>query len=432
MDIHKLVHHLNKKNLSKPTDADPTIPPSLNLPEGEESEFDSSKIDLGKMLNPKCDGEIEDGDWLDRCEIRVPEWTSPDFDNSNSGFDNSENVHELGGKNLDVAGWYCPFHFYEEDYGIYIKSETIRKNTVALISCMTNNERSEYHHLSPSDKRVFSHEIKRAAFLSIFNHEMYHHCVESFATRIEMVDENAYFVNYNTNIFKRYQNPLNDNLIEEALAKAYPLKYFRQTSGKLFKKIHERLRIEEIVCRFEFLKVLHCNVPGYRGAKNLIKSPKGSIKVKKIGISANEFGLLERMLQQTVIDCQYPPKGDNDNWLYSPLMMKPYFNRDVIAYEVLDSKSSAVLPQSVNFLQLSPKKALRIARKKWGIETDGYGRGDHIKVKLPVSNKRIDFDIGYGDIPTKEWKILIEGMNERLGTSYRNNEKGRRKFVQGP
>ena len=72
------------------------------------------------------------------------------------------------------------------------------------------------------------------------------------------------------------------------------------------------------------------------------------------------------------------------------------------------------------------------SRKKWNIIIDGEIRGDHKKVKLPVSKKRIDFDMGYPNIPRKEWGILIEGMNEVLGSNYRPNEEGRRKFIKGP
>jgi hypothetical protein len=34
---------------------------------------------------------------------------------------------------------------------------------------------------------------------------------------------------------------------------------------------------------------------------------------------------------------------------------------------------------------------------------DSESSGDHKKVKLPVSKKRIDFDMGYPNIPRKEW-----------------------------
>jgi len=40
--------------------------------------------------------------------------------------------------------------------------------------------------------------------------------------------------------------------------------------------------------------------------------------------------------------------------------------------------------------------------------------------------------MGYPNIPRKEWGILIEGMNEVLGSNYKPNEEGRRKFIKGP
>ena len=428
MKLDELLNHLDRKKLLKPTKADPTIPPSLNLPEGHPSDLFSSKIDLDKIMKPDYSEQTQEGDWLEQCEIKPP--NPNDLPHPE---EEEEIAAGLGGQKLDVAGWYCPFHYYLEDYGIYIKSKTIEANTRALIALMTPSERYEYQGLSSFDKLVFSQEIKRAAFLSIFNHEMYHHSIESFATRLEMVNVNPYFVDYKERVFKRYQQPLDDNLIEEGLAKAYPLKYFRQNSKKLFKKFPNNLNIGNILCRFEFKKILHCSVPGYRRAADLLQSHKIIGVPDTRGVSTYLFETMQRELQQTILECQYIPAGDLENWSYAPLMMKPYFDRNIIVYEVLDPKTfSTVLPSSTHYLQLSPKKALKIARKKWNIINDGQSSGDHIKVKLPVSKKRIDFDTGYNDIPRKEWEILIEGMNEVLSSNYKPNEEGRRKFLKGP
>ena len=428
MKLDELLNHLDRKKLLKPTKGDPTMPPTLNLPKVPQSGLFASKIDFDEIMKPHYSEQTQEGDWLEQCEIKPPNPDHLPYP------DEEERIADsLGGKSLDSLGWYCPFHYYEEDYGIYIKSEVIKKNTRALINLMTPSERHEYHNLSFFDKCVFSQEIKRAAFLSIFNHEVYHHSVESFATRLEMVNEHPYFIDYHEKIYRHYQNPLHDDLIEEALATAYPLKYFQQNAGKLFTKFPNDLRIGNILSRFEFIKILHCKTPGYRGANNLVKERRTHVKSKDIGVRTVFFDVMERELQQTILDCKYYPSGDIENWRYAPLMMRPYFKRDVPVYEVFDPKtSSTVLPWSTHYLQLSPQKALKIARKKWNIINDGQSSGDHIKVKLPVSKKRIDFDTGYNDIPRKEWEILIEGMNEVLSSNYKPNEEGRRKFIKGP
>ena len=428
MELNKLLNHLDGKNFLNPTKADPTIPPSLNLPEGDQSDLLSSRIDLDKIMKQDYSELTREDDWLEQNEIKPP--NPNDLPNPE---EEKEIAIDLGGPSLDVLGWYCPFHYYLENYGIYIKSKTIETNTRALINLMTHDERSKYCSLSSSDKLVFSQEIKRASFLSIFNHEMYHHSIESFATRLEMVNDRAYFCDYSKKIYKLYQQPLHDNLIEEGLATAYPLRYFRQNAKKLFKKFPNNLSIGDIICRFEFKKILHCTVPGYRRATDLLQSHKIKSVPDTGGISNSLFGKMQRELQQTILECKYIPSGDQENWRYAPLMMKPYFDRNIIAYEVLDHRSfSPILPSSIHLLQLSPRKAVKIARKNWNIIIDGEGRGDHKKVKLPVSKKRIDFDMGYPNIPRKEWGILIEGMNEVLGSNYRPNEEGRKKFINGP
>ena len=435
MKLDQLINHLHNKGLSKPTKADPTIPPVLNLPEEEVTTLIPSRIDLKKLYKPNYNNEnndiIQEHDWLKETDIEIPK--EP---HQQSDILDEDTLGGLGGKHLDTLGWYCPFHFYEDAYGIYIKSQTIRDNARALINVMTASEIFAYQNLSPRDKIIFSHEIKRAAFFSIFNHEMYHHFVESFATRLEMVDEKPVFVDYSRNIFGYFQNPLHDNLIEEALATGYPLRYFRQNAAKLFKKFPHNLSAVDLLCRFEFAKIMSCKVPGYRGAKKLLKIPKATTSIlsrtKSMGISSNSFNNLQSKLQQTISECNYPPVGDSENWLFASHMMKPYFERGMIAYEVLEPHTlSTTLPTTTHYLQLSPRKALKIARKNWGIRTEGWGKGDHAKVVLPKSQKRIDFDTGYNDIPRKEWDILIEGMNEVLGANYRNNEIGRRKFVMG-
>ena len=434
MNLENLIKHLATKNLSKPTHADPLIPPFLQTPQSSVTTTNISDVNTGEILTkPDYVEPFDDRNWLDDCEVRVSEDIFDDDlqGNEKKAEDIADNV---AGVELDCAGWYCPFHFYEHDYGIYIKSSTIKKNTRHLIDVMTSWERVAYHSLTQKDKSIFSQEIKRAAFLSIYLHEMYHHKVESFATRLEMVTEHPLFVDYNRSIFQRFQTPLRDELIEEALATAYSLQYLKVAGNAIFHKFQIDLNVKEIVCRFEAMKIHGTRAPGYRGAKNLLNNPFPSPRAftrNFVGISKFKFSNLENELQQTILECQFPPVGGKDNWQFAPLMMEPYFKKKIPVYEVRDiSPSKNVMP--LQFLQLSPKKALKIARKNWGIEVDGTGRGDHKKIKLPKSQKRKDFDTGYRDIPRKEWEILIEGMNEVLGSNFKNNEEGRRRFIDGP
>jgi len=127
MNLENLIKHLATKNLSKPTHADPLIPPVRQTPQSSVTTTNISDVNTGEILTkPDYVEPFDDRNWLDDCEVRVSEDIFDDDlqGNEKKAEDIADNV---AGVELDCAGWYCPFHFYEHDYGIYIKSSTIKK-----------------------------------------------------------------------------------------------------------------------------------------------------------------------------------------------------------------------------------------------------------------------------------------------------------------
>jgi len=127
-----------------------------------------------------------------------------------------------GATAVDVGAWYSPIHVYAGDWGIYIRKSAITQIAADLMLTASS--------LGFRDKidEASKHEFVRAAVLTLFHHETYHHMVESFIIRMEILlrDGGRWELYHREVYLRQLGRDIGPN--EEALANAYQLRRARR------------------------------------------------------------------------------------------------------------------------------------------------------------------------------------------------------------
>lgn len=129
-----------------------------------------------------------------------------------------------GARVVDVAAWYAPIHIYAEDWGIFIKTSAIKSIAADLMTWASwlGNNPNEIARIEP--------EFIRGAVITLFHHELYHHKVESFIIRLELLlrDGGRWDLYHRGVYLEQLGRNIGPN--EEALANAYELRRARRVS----------------------------------------------------------------------------------------------------------------------------------------------------------------------------------------------------------
>ena len=335
MLLNNLVEQLHSLGVTRPTKKDPRIPPILNDVNYKKHSKNLPKIvkipvqDIltpVKKTNPdsfEINPELRGRDWLEEIDGYSILYEKNIF---------SEDLWS-DPEHPDCWAWYCPFHFYEEGAGIYVRGDKLSIVKKRILTILTAKERKQLMKASRENTNLFGEQIEQAAFLHFFLHEMYHHKVESFATRLEIASGAPKFVPYHDSVYYPLSHPLNDKLIEEGLANAEVIrraKFDKIYSKAQFPKITGVPSVAKLWLEFEFQNNLRCKLKGYRTVKSYIDT-----KTKNPEFLTMKFFQHQRKLQQMVNQASEKPLGNSQRWKFAPGMMAPFWNEDLIAYEVL-------------------------------------------------------------------------------------------------
>lgn len=212
--------------------------------------------DERELIPVDADGRIFDR--LDIGDILLPdtsrEW--PDFGPKDRSLSGS---NDLGGRTnggyggslvghnktrglyppTDALAFYMPYHFfYPYWWGIYFTWEGL----VSLGAQIMSNARP----------RPSSNEALKAAHCFLYYHEAFHHRVECFATRLELVNRKPYYRTAFKEIYNR--TALTNGCLEEALANA-------TAANEVSKKL-KNPAIDEVI-----LDYMRGQPPGYNQAE---------------------------------------------------------------------------------------------------------------------------------------------------------------------
>jgi len=322
----------------------------------------------------------ERNDYEDNLEIpRHPEIEDifPNFDNSFG--------QKVGGNTVpaDLLAFYLPFHLFPDDWGIYILASGVQY-LARIIRLQSKLEQADALLVS----RLF-----------LYYHELYHHKIEMFVTRLEVPQRQPI---YKTR--KLFQNKSNSepwltlNFTEEALANADAfmrtvnhLEAISQTGG--YPKVSTEI-VEPILAEF-----IRQNPPGYNEALNYDRP--------------HLFNFKQGVLAEQIQLAAFSDKGTTDSRIWS--IFFNYVN-DEKSYGVNERvfvvfDSSSQLVTSNPLLPICKPKHLKKVLRQLGCECSRKGKHEIWKNKngttLPVPVH------GGKDMATGTVKSILEAATDR-------------------
>jgi predicted RNA binding protein YcfA (HicA-like mRNA interferase family) len=246
----------------------------------------------------------------------------------------------------DVCAWYQPIHFSRLDWGIYIRAECLESIAFQMAPYL-------FGHSSRLDGRMWW-QLKRAAFLTVFLHEQYHHKVESFAIRLAVADRRAFYPLYSSTIYSPARG--SNDLLEEALANA-------DSYGRLDEPTYKRALGSHVFGVRHYLRdEFAAAPPGYRRAATLL--------------DRRDFLTLENELCDQVHRGLAPASATAQRWRLASHMTRAFYSVRSETYVIVTGGGRSPLPGRPA-LSMSSAQVERLLRR------EGYapvpGRGDHMK-----------------------------------------------------
>jgi predicted RNA binding protein YcfA (HicA-like mRNA interferase family) len=203
-------------------------------------------------------------------------------------------------------------------------------------------------------------QLMRMSLSVLYLHEAFHHKVESFAIRSEVVRRQKVYLPYNENVYLPLMGT--DELIEEALActemytRIKEPTFQRGVSDRIFHATRSMLE--------DWIPTLP---PGYRMG----------LGVLQVSNFENERNGLLSQINEGVIS----PVQHWDEWKIAPQMTRGLFSWREIAYVLIPKNKSSCVPwfsESINPLSISSRDLEKLIRKFGYFETPG-GKGSHRK-----------------------------------------------------
>ena len=157
-------------------------------PSGESMARKLSLRRLGQATAPKADG----GSWESViAEVEEAALSGPE---------------EVPGEMLDVLAWYAPIHTHRRNWGIYIRESAVLDLAGRIVARIPGGR--------TTDRRTIWGAIRSAVFC-LYHHEAFHHYVESFAIRLELVEKEPRYLPYHQYVYGRpvgEEEPLEEGL----------------------------------------------------------------------------------------------------------------------------------------------------------------------------------------------------------------------------
>jgi hypothetical protein len=121
---------------------------------------------------------------------------------------------------LDVLAWYAPIHTARENWGIYIRESAVLHLAGRIVARLPGG--------TTLDPAMVWGALRSAVFC-LYHHEAFHHYVESFAIRLELIDREPRYLPYHRNVYRRPVD--SDEPLEEGLACAEQLRRRDKENG---------------------------------------------------------------------------------------------------------------------------------------------------------------------------------------------------------
>ncbi len=253
---------------------------------------------------------------------------------------------------VDALAWYAPFHRFGLSWGIYIY-----ESSVIDIAGQIGTFLKPGVILRPG----ITQQLSRVALSILYLHEAFHHKIESFATRLEVVKRQKVFLPYEQNV---YQNLLGtDELMEEALACAEM--YMRLKEKTYRRGISDSVYEATTAMLDAWIPTLP---PGYRMAETIMS---GLSPFEK-----NRNALLCQVNEGVINSTQ-----NYHEWSLATQMTRGLFSWREIAYVLIPKGTKSLIPwfsDEVTKLSISTRDLEKLIRQFGYSEISG-GKGSHRK-----------------------------------------------------
>lgn len=215
------------------------------------------------------------------------------------------------------CAWYQPLHFYGPDWGIFIQADCIHRvaNDIG-------------HWLYPGTRLTprLTTELHRAAFLTFYLHEAFHHKTEALALRFEITRLTSQYWEYWDQVYLPAKRS-GVGCLEEALANvdSFIRLGHEPYRSALSKDVHEATR-NYLYWRF------HHDPPGYNDAPKYMASPM------------HEEGLSE--LKAQVMDAHTSPAAHSVHrgWEAAPNMHESLFGINSHIFQIVPKTGRPRVP----------------------------------------------------------------------------------------
>lgn len=331
-------------------------------------------MDLLDLGSPgEWDGDLDghdayDIDWDEVLQDRVDSTNRNQNDVVNDRWSQAteEIIKRSGGSqsppppiSVDALAWYAPFHRFGLSWGIYIYEASI----IDIAGHIGT-------YLKPGVilRPGITQQLSRMALSILYLHEAFHHKIESFATRLEVVKRQKVFLPYQRNVYQKLLGT--DELVEEALACTEM--YMRLKEKTYRRGISDSVYEATIAMLDAWIPTLP---PGYRMAETIL----------------NGFSPFEETRNELL--CQVNEGVINSiqnyhEWSIATQMTRGLFSWREIAYVLIPKGTKSLIPwfsDEITKLSISTRDLEKLIRQFGYSEISG-GKGSHRKF---VHNSRL-------------------------------------------
>ncbi len=252
---------------------------------------------------------------------------------------------------VDALAWYAPIHRFGLNWGVYIYEESVFKIAAQIAT---------YLRPGRSIDAWTARQLMRMSLSVLYLHEAFHHKVESFAIRSEVVRRQKTYLPYNDNVYVPLINT--DELLEEALActemymRLKEKTFRRGVSTEVFRATQSMLE--------DWIPTLP---PGYR---------MGIAVLQVSRFEDERNSLLSQINEGTISPIQHW-----EEWRIAPQMTRSLFSWKEIAYVLIPKDRTSLVPwfsEGINPLSISSRDLEKLL-KKFGYSEIPGGKGSHRK-----------------------------------------------------
>ena len=324
-------------------------------------------MDLLDLGTPGAwDGDL--GEW-DTCDIDWDDVLQDRIDSTrtdqNSAVDdrwikaNNEIIQRSGGSisppppiSVDALAWYAPIHRFGLNWGIYIYESSVIDIAASIGT-----------YLPPGiiARPGITQQLARMALSVLYLHEAFHHKIESFSIRVEVVKQQKIFLPYQQNVYGMLLGT--DELLEEALACTEM--YLRLREPTYRRGISDSVYEATTAMLKDWVPSLP---PGYRMADFLLSNPSYFDETRD--------GLLSQVSEGAINWTQ-----NHHEWTIASQMTRGLFSWREIAYVLIPKGGTSLIPwfsSDVASLSISSRDLEKLIKGHGYLETSG-GKGSHRK-----------------------------------------------------